>query len=422
MPEFDFQFEIVVAGAGPAGLAAATSAAHSGKRVALMDETSWLGGQIWRSQKGRPTSPQARQWIEKFKLSGATLLDRTSVIGAPQPGVLLAEHPDGPREIRWKKLILATGARELFLPFPGWTLPGILGPGGLQSMAKSGWPVRNKRIVIAGAGPLLVAVAEGLRKHGAIIPIVAEQAPLGRVAGFGAGLLSYPEKLFEGVGLFSRLMGIPYRFGVWPVLADGREQIESVTLTNGRKTWTEHCDYLACGFGLVPNIELPLLLGCELSDGFAKVDPWQCSSMSGVYCAGELTGIGGASCALVEGQIAGYAAADRTEQAEVLFSQRNSWHRFRSALADAFALRPELKSLAADETILCRCEDVALGRVKMFNNWREAKLQTRCGMGACQGRVCGAAAKFLLGWGMESVRLPILPARVSSLIQKQPSH
>src|SRR5207302_2699313 len=103
------------------------------------------------------------------------------------------------------------------------------------------------------------------------------------------------------------------------------------------------------------------------------------------------------------------------------FGQRASWHRFRSALAAAFALRPELKSLGTDETLVCRCEDVTLGQMREFTTWRDAKLQTRCGMGACQGRVCGAAAKFILGWGMESVRPPILPARVQSLISKPAS-
>jgi NADPH-dependent 2,4-dienoyl-CoA reductase/sulfur reductase-like enzyme len=95
------------------------------------------------------------------------VLDRTSVIAAPQKNLLLAEHPDGPREIRWEKLILATGARELFLPFPGWTLPGVVGPGGLQALVKNGWPIRGQRVVVCGTGPLLLAVADGLQQHGA---------------------------------------------------------------------------------------------------------------------------------------------------------------------------------------------------------------------------------------------------------------
>jgi D-hydroxyproline dehydrogenase subunit alpha len=411
-----FDFEIVVVGAGPAGLAAACVAAKNGRRVAVIDDTPWLGGQIWRGQQARPKVPQARLWLDRFRHSRATLLDRTSVIAAPRPGVLLAEHASSPREIHWNKLILATGARELFLPFPGWTLPGILGPGGLQSLAKNGWPVSRRRVVIAGSGPLLLAVADGLKKLGARIVSIAEQVPWARVMGFGTTLLSHPGKLAQALGIKMRLLGVPYRCGVWPIKAEGDAQVGQVTLTNGQRMWTEACDLFACGFGLAPNVELPLALGCELSDGFVWVDGWQATSVPHVYCAGEPTGIGGADCALIEGQIAGHAASEKRADAEALFRERSRWHEFRLALARAFALRPELKTLAADDTLVCRCEDVAFGRMRRFANWRDAKLQSRCGMGACQGRICGAAAKVLFGWGMESVRPPVLPARIESLI------
>jgi hypothetical protein len=163
---------------------------------------------------------------------------------------------------------------------------------------------------------------------------------------------------------------------------------------------------------------LPLALGCELKDGFVWVDSNQATSVPNVYCAGEPTGVGGADGALIEGQIAGYAATNNDLKARGFYSRRASWHRFRTALATAFALRPELKSLATDDTLLCRCEDVTLGRVRQFSSWRDAKLQSRCGMGACQGRICGAASKFIHGWGMESVRPPVLPALVGSLVSQ----
>jgi NADPH-dependent 2,4-dienoyl-CoA reductase/sulfur reductase-like enzyme len=416
MRDAHFQFEVVVVGAGPAGIAAACAAAESGKRVAIVDDTPWLGGQIWRGEQAHPKQAQAQQWLTRLHNSNVAVLDCTSVVAAPQPNLLLAEHPEGAREIGWEKLILATGARELFLPFPGWTLPGVLGPGGLQALVKNGWPIAGKRVVVAGTGPLLLAVADGLQQHGAKIVSVAEQAPLGRIIEFGLQLLRYPAKIAQGIGIKTRLWGVPFRCGVWPVKAEGDSQVRRVTLTDGRKTWIEDCDVLACGFDLVPNVELPLALGCALTEGFVRVNYWQATSVADVFCAGEPTGIGGAECALTEGQIAGCAAAGQQAKAEALFAQRNAWHAFRAALAGAYALRDELKTLATDETPLCRCEDVTLGRVKQFRNWREAKLLSRCGMGACQGRVCGAAAKYLLGWGMESVRPPVLPARVKTLI------
>jgi NADPH-dependent 2,4-dienoyl-CoA reductase/sulfur reductase-like enzyme len=224
--------------------------------------------------------------------------------------------------------------------------------------------------------------------------------------------------MLQGAQMKRRLLGVPYRSGTWPVRAEGDEQIRRVTLTDGQRSWTEECDLLACGFNLEPNVELPLALGCALNQGFVRVDSWQGTSAPNVYCAGEPTGIGGADCALVEGQIAGCAAAGDRAAAEGLFAERASWHRFRAALAETFALRAELKSLAGDDTLVCRCEDVPLGRMKQFSSWRDAKLQSRCGMGPCQGRICGAAAKFVLGWGMESVRPPVLPARVESLISE----
>lgn len=416
MSNADFHFDIIVVGAGPAGISAACAATESGRRVAVVDDTPWLGGQIWRGEQRHPKQPQAQQWLEKFRRSGATVLDRTSVVAAPANGVLLAERLNQPCEIHWQKLILATGARELFLPFPGWTLPGVMGPGGLQALVKNGWPIAGKRVVICGTGPLLLAVANGLKSYGAKVVFIAEQAPLGRILEFGLELLRHPGKIVQSVGITAGILGIPFRCGVWPVNAEGGDSLQSVTLTNGRKTWTEGCDFLACGFHLVPNVELPLALGCELENGFVRVDRWQTTSTANVFCAGEPTGIGGAECALTEGQIAGYAATGQTARAEALFKQRAGWHDFRAALARTYTLRPELKALAAEDTLLCRCEDVTLGRVRQFSGWREAKLLSRCGMGACQGRVCGAAAKFVLGWGMESVRPPIFPARVGSLI------
>jgi NADPH-dependent 2,4-dienoyl-CoA reductase/sulfur reductase-like enzyme len=416
MAERTLNYDLVIVGAGPAGLAAACAASERKATIAVVDETPWLGGQIWRGAKTQSSNPQARTWIERFRQTNATILDRTTVIASPNPGVLLAESDQQPLQIQFKKLILATGARELFLPFPGWTLPGVVGPGGLQSLAKNGWPVNEKRVAIAGSGPLLLAVAVGLKRLGATIVSISEQASQASITKFGLFLARHPSKLWQGIQLKLRITGIPYRYGTWPVRAEGDQQINRVTLTDGQSTWTEECDYLACGFGLVPNVELPLALGCELKDGFVFVDHNQATSIPNVYCAGEPTGIGGADCALVEGQIAGYAATNNNSKAQALYSECASWHRFRSALATAFALRPELKSLATNETLLCRCEDVTLGRVRQFSGWRDSKLQTRCGMGACQGRICGAASKFILGWGMESVRPPVLPALVGSLV------
>lgn len=389
--------DVVVAGAGPAGLAAARRASECGAAVTLIDDNPHTGGQIWRGGGQTFTLPADIEVV-----CGAR------VVASPEPGVLTLERFDGSFEIRWRKLILATGARERFLPFPGWTLPHVVGAGGLQALAKSGLPIDGKKVVVAGSGPLLLAVAKYLRHHGAKVRLVAEQASQDALFQFGLQLAGYPAKLMQAIAL---RVGVRYRTSTWPVAAEPG----LVKLRNAGRTWNEACDYLACGFGLVPNTELPALLGCSLSPSGVEINAWQESSVPGVYCAGEATGIGGLDLSLVEGEIAGYAAAGRRDAAKALFPARESQRRFAAALERAFALRPELKNLPYDDTLVCRCEDVPFGRIRRCSSWREAKLHTRCGMGPCQGRVCGGALEFLLGWTAESVRPPVFPARIESL-------
>jgi hypothetical protein len=157
------------------------------------------------------------------------------------------------------------------------------------------------------------------------------------------------------------------------------------------------------------------LLGCQISDGFVQVDEMQRTSIEGVFCAGEPTSIGGLEQALVEGQIAGLAAAGEFAKAQSMSGKRRRAKRFAKLLDRTFRLRSELKHVAAGETIICRCEDIPYSRLQAYTSWRTAKLQTRCGMGPCQGRVCGPATEFLFGWSADSVRPPIFPARIESL-------
>ena len=346
-----------------------------------------------------------------------TKLFQTRVFDQPENGVLLAESADDLCELRYKNLILATGARERFLPFPGWTLPNVMGAGGLQAMVKSGLPIRGKRVVVAGTGPLLLAVAAYLRKSGAEIPIICEQASWGSLARFGAALLRYPEKISQGRALKRELAGVSYVANCWPLAAHGGERLESVTISRSGKAEVIACDYLACGFHLVPNVELQSLLGCRLRNGCVAVDDFQRTSVEGVFCAGEPTGIGGVELALVEGAIAGFAAANEMARARKLFGERRKARRFARLLEGTFRLRAEIRDLPAAETIVCRCEDVAYSRLREYKTWRAAKLHTRCGMGPCQGRVCGPATEFLFHWTPDSVRPPVFPVRVESMAE-----
>jgi len=406
------RFDILVVGGGPAGMAAATRAGEHGQKVGIIDDNATLGGQIWRGESEAGSA--ASRWGERLRSSGAMVLCGR-VFHQPEPRILLAENDDGLQELHYEKLILATGARERFLPFPGWTLPNVMGAGGLQAMVKCGLPVRGKRVVVAGTGPLLLAVAAYLRKHGAEIPIISEQASWMSLARFSVMLFAQPSKIVQGLQLKRQLAGTRFCAKSWPVAASGRATVETVTISRSRRMETIPCDYLACGFHLVPNIELPLLLGCQIHDGCVKVDDFQRTTVADIFCAGEPTGIGGVELALVEGEVAGLAAAGRIAEASSLFGKRERLRRFARSLDRTFRLRSELRSLSLPETIVCRCEDVRYSRLREHSGWRAAKLQTRCGMGPCQARICGPATQFLFRWNPDSVRPPIFPVRVESM-------
>ena len=408
-------FDVLVIGGGPAGIAAAVRAAECGSRTAIVDDNPSLGGQIWRSSADGAPSSEASAWYVRLRKAGVSILSGKTVFDQPAPGVLLAESDDGLLELRYRKLILATGARERFLPFPGWILPNVMGAGGLQAMVKSGLPIRGKRVVVAGTGPLLLAVAAYLKDHGAEIPIVCEQASFSSLARFAFALWNQRGKISQGLELKRSLSGVPFSTNSWITAAHGENVLESVTISRAGKPQTIPCDYLACGFHLVPNVELAQLLECQIRNGFVHVDEHQQTSVANVFCAGEPTGIGGVELSLIEGQIAGLASPDRGNEARKFFPARAKAQRFAQALEQAFQLRPELKKLASPETLVCRCEDVPYSRLQPHSGWRSAKLLTRCGMGPCQGRICGPATQFLFDWKPDSVRPPVYPVRVESM-------
>jgi NADPH-dependent 2,4-dienoyl-CoA reductase/sulfur reductase-like enzyme len=408
------QFDTLVVGGGPAGMAAAACAAECGLHVGIVDDNPSLGGQIWRG-KAIDSVSEAAKWAERLHSAGVEVLAGMRVFNQPEPGTLHAEAPENLYELTYGKLVLATGARERFLPFPGWTLPNVMGAGGFQALVKSGLLISGKRVVVAGSGPLLLAVAAYLRKHGAVIPIICEQASRASLARFGLALFSQPQKIAQGLSLRKELSGVPFTANAWPIAAEGDEALKAVTIRRSHKIERIPCDYLACGFHLIPNTELAALLGCRIQQEYVQVDDFQQTSAPGIFCAGEPTGIGGLELSLVEGQIAGLAAAGRNEHAKELFRARVKLNKFAKILDRTFSLRADLKHLPLPGTIVCRCEDVTHDRLKQHTSRRAAKLQTRCGMGACQGRVCGPATQFLFNWLPDSVRPPIFPTNFENL-------
>jgi NADPH-dependent 2,4-dienoyl-CoA reductase/sulfur reductase-like enzyme len=413
--------DVAVVGAGPAGIAAACRAAEAGARTVLLEEAPASGGQIHRHLPGRPFPRAARTWLERLARSGAVVFHGAAVFDvAPREGGLRVEAEAGQRRLAVfsRAVVLATGARELFLPFPGWTLPGVYGAGGAQALWKTGASLRGRRAIVAGTGPLLLPVAASLAKAGARVELVAEQSGSFALSRFAAGLLRHPGKLVEAARYRSAFRTAPYRTGTWVAEAQGDGRLEGVALDGPRGRLSADCDLLAVGYGLTPNTELARLLGCALRGTAVAVGARQETSIPGVFSAGEPCGVAGADVALAEGEIAGLAAAGRTpapgEWAR-LSGARSRGRRLAAAMDRAFGIRPEILGLAREDTIVCRCEDVALGRLAGCSGSRQAKLATRAGMGPCQGRVCGAALRCLLGWESDTVRPPAKPARLGHL-------
>lgn len=408
-----FDCEILILGAGPAGLSAALAAARCGKSVMILDDNPRPGGQIWRDGPRVSLPKRARRLRQAVaEQAHITLLSGARLIARPAPHALVFETADGCGEIRWQRLILCCGARELPLPFPGWTLPGVTGAGGLQAQIKHGLPIRGERVVIAGSGPLLLAVASSVKRAGGDIVAILEQAQPSALARFAAGLWRWPEKLLQ----FGELFPARYHPASQVTEAHGGSHVQSISVRHRGQVREIACDRLAIGYGLVPNLEPGMIFGCKMDHQAIWVDAEQRTSVQDIYAAGECTGFGGSELALAEGEIAGYVAADHPDLARTAIADRARWQRFARALQTTFALPESLKEVITADTLLCRCEDVRCGDVQNAESWQAAKLASRCGMGACQGKTCATSARWLYGWPLPQPREPLSPARIDTLI------
>ena len=418
--------QLHIVGSGPAGLAAAQTALDAGARVCLIDDNPAPGGQIWRGGPGTWTDARAaRLWKTLHAHPNFTHMQGAQVIGCVDANTLLLETGYQGRTVAFERLVICSGARELSLPFPGWTLPGVTGAGGLQALIKGGMPVRDRAVVVAGTGPLLLATALTALQAGAHVAAIVEYQPWSRLSAFGLGLLArHRAKLWQAMSLFAALRARPYRTGARIVAARGGAQgsaqgsdtLRGVVIATDAGETTYPCDFLAAGFGLVPNTDLARALRCETADGAIAVDGAQRTSRADIWAAGECTGIGGVDKALAEGRLAALAALDLRPSARDLPPLRAA-KAFAALLGRTFAPDAALKTMCSPETIVCRCEDVPAASLLPHRDWREAKLATRVGMGACQGKTCGPACGFLFGWEPPEVRIPLMPASARALSQ-----
>ncbi|MFI1153029.1 NAD(P)/FAD-dependent oxidoreductase [Streptomyces sp. NPDC020817] len=455
--------DLAIVGAGPAGLAAAVTAAGLGLRVTLVDAGERPGGQYYR----HPAPGLGAERPEALHHGWSAFAEREAALRAHEEAgritYLPAHHvwavvPDGdawtlhavagtgPDEaaaaLHARAVLLATGSYERQLPFPGWTLPAVVGAGGAQAMLKSGLVLPGKRVVVAGSGPLLLAVAGSLAAAGARVPVVVEAAAYSAYAGHLPALLRNPGKLGEaatyGSALLRRHIRLLTRHAVTE--AHGTDRVEAVTVARLDRDWRPlpgtarriPCDALAVGHGLVPQLELATGLGCATrptADGTLALalDAEQRTSVAGIWSAGETGGIGGAQLALLEGEIAAHAIAGRTVPA-ALARRRARLRAFAAAMGAAHRPGDGWTGWLRDDTDVCRCEEVTAGRIREAvdelgaRDARTVKLLTRSGMGWCQGRMCGPAVAALAGDGPAPDRRPLsCPVPLRHLAQLPPA-
>jgi NADPH-dependent 2,4-dienoyl-CoA reductase/sulfur reductase-like enzyme len=458
----DRSVDAAIVGGGLAGAAAAGVLSRYGVRVLILDDNLRLGGQYLRG--GRRAGAG---WTEFFKRRGLKLIDaiaqspvdvrtRAEVLGIESGYELLAA--DGYGElftVRAGTVLLASGARERFIPFQGWTLPGVMATGAAQILIKQSGVLPARRTVVAGAGLFLNAVAGDIRKNGGKVPAVLDAMPVCKRVPPPALVPQHLPKFLQGGALLARLLlgGVQIRNSTRILEARGAGGLNEVVagridrrgaVIAGSET-VHSAGGLAVGYGFAANTELAQLAGCglaynaSLGGWVVKVDEDLATDVDGIFAAGEITAIGGAAKSLTEGRIAGYSilrrmgVLDAHEELAALKKARRRQMAFARYFNAQYTFPREqverhIRDLA-DEVPVCRCEDVTLGEVRRavaegFDTPSGVKKATRCGMGICQGGTCktilldvlaALTGKPLSHIPMPSVRMPVKPIYLGTL-------
>jgi NADPH-dependent 2,4-dienoyl-CoA reductase/sulfur reductase-like enzyme len=424
---------------------AALVAANSGARVLLLEGGPRLGGQYWRHLPESGLDSWTGQSTYQSDYTAGFLL-RNQVLGHPNIEVLCGAqiwsatndtsltvnflHEGVSHTFATQMLILATGAYDRTLPFPGWEIPGVMTPGAAQALLKGSHVLAGKRMVVAGTGPFLLPVADGLSKAGVeIVGLYEAQLLRSWISHWRVAIRNFP-KLILGAKYLRRLRQ-RRGFAVISAQAGANGQLESVRIAKidsqyRIKEGSERevrCDAVAVGWGFTPDLSIAQSLGLQQTaghDGFpvVVVDDFQRTSDPRVFAAGEITGIGGSELSMTEGLIAGKVAADYLKRVESstthkgiasAIRRRNRQREFAKTLLRIYLVRDGWRTWLKNATIVCRCEEVTLEEIRESltdfgaTNFRSVKLLTRAGMGACQGKICSRAVIDIIAGQREEV-------------------
>lgn len=460
--------EVAVIGAGPAGLAAALEASSAGAATVLLDEYLRLGGQFYKQLppafKLEDTSHLGEEYVRGQELIRLVSSGRAEVWldaqvwGAFDERTLAVSREGRSLRLRAEKVIVATGAYDRPVPFPGWTLPGVITAGAAQSLVKSQGVLPGGRVLLAGTGPFQLPVARQLIHAGASVVAVVEAASFPALVRGSLGATARPGRMLEGVGYWReiRRSGARLLFGHTILRAEGNGRVERAVVAPVDGEWRVRpgreldfeVDAICTAFGFLPSTQITQLLGCSerfdpAAGGFLpEYGADMETSVPGVFVAGESSGIGGSDVALLEGRLAAVEALRQLERIGAAEAERRKQpirarlaraRRFADYINRAFPVKPAAFERIPDGTVVCRCEEVTAGEIRRAaaegsDEHRSMKIVTRAGMGLCQGRICGSVtaqiASLATGapvqrFGHPTTRPPIKPVRLGDLARAE---
>ena len=423
--------DVIIVGAGPAGLSAAITAADFGLDVLILDEQPAPGGQLYRNieradedtlQALGPDYSKGLNLVEKFKKSGAEFQGGSIVWNIESNGTVCFSQRGRSTQIRAKYVIIAIGATERPVPFTGWTLPGVMGAGAIDANFKSSGTIPDGPVVLGGSGPLLLLVIGHLASLGVEISAVLDTTPKGNMVSalpLLPGALRRSNYLLKGVGMLLNLKrsGIKYHKNVTEYTAHGNGQLESVSFTAKDTSHQVDSSLLLVHEGIVPRCDFTQLLGLQhhwdqvQRYWYPETNQFGATKNDAIYVAGDGSFVHGGIPAIFKGSLAALDIALRlkalpaSEKVETIprLGKKLSTELAPRPFVDAlYKPRPNLYKVS-DEIVVCRCEEVTAGDIRQAvregcREPNEIKALTRCGMGHCQGRMCGAAlAEIIAG-------------------------